>query len=55
METLMQASNQWASRPADERFTSLIALNDHCLAARRMSAQRTIATRDRPSERASVI
>lgn len=46
METLMQASNQWASRPADERFTSLIALNDHCIAARRMSAQRTIATRD---------
>lgn len=26
--TLMQASNQWASRPADQRFASLTALND---------------------------
>src|SRR5690349_6454624 len=25
--TLMQASNQWASRPADQRFASLTALN----------------------------
>jgi len=36
---LMQASNQWASRPADERFTSLTALNNHCTAQRRSSKQ----------------
>lgn len=29
MTTLMQASNQWASRPADERYTSLIDMKDH--------------------------
>jgi hypothetical protein len=30
MTTLMQASQQWMSRPADERFTSLTDLHAHC-------------------------
>lgn len=29
MSTLMQASNQWRSRPDDQRFTSLVDLNNH--------------------------
>ena len=29
METLMQASRQWASRPADERYTSLVDMKSH--------------------------
>lgn len=29
MATLMQASRQWASRPEDERFTSLPAMHEH--------------------------
>lgn len=29
MSTLMQASRQWATRPSDERFTSLIDMSDH--------------------------
>jgi hypothetical protein len=29
MATLMQASNQWMSRPADERFTSLTGMQEH--------------------------
>lgn len=29
MSTLMQASKQWASRPSDERFTSLIDMRSH--------------------------
>lgn len=30
MTTLMQASRQWASRPADQRFTSLTSMLDFC-------------------------
>lgn len=29
MSTIMTASTQWATRPADERFTSLIDMRDH--------------------------
>ena len=37
MNTLMQASNQWASRPSDERFVSLINMQDHFHTVRRQS------------------
>jgi hypothetical protein len=37
MATLMQASNQWASRPADERFTSLTEMDAHFKAQRAIS------------------
>lgn len=45
MATLMQASRQWASRPSDERFTSLTALRDHTKALRANSAQKVISTK----------
>lgn len=38
-ENLMQANKQWSSRPDDERFTSLEALNDFCKAQRSISRQ----------------
>lgn len=44
-DTLMQASAQWATRPADERFTSLYAMADHFAAIRRRSTQRVVGTR----------
>lgn len=34
MSNLMQASNQWSSRPADERYVSLIDMRDHFEAVR---------------------
>lgn len=37
MATLMKASNQWATRPHDERFLSLIDLRDHFQDVRRRS------------------
>lgn len=45
MSNLLQASAQWASRPADERFTSLVSLVEHCRAARASSAAKVITTR----------
>ena len=45
MATLTQASNQWASRPGDERFTSLIELNDFAQANRRNSRQLVASSR----------
>lgn len=45
MSTLMQASAQWANRPADERFTSLREMQGHFELARRNSRERVIATR----------
>jgi len=42
---LTQASHQWASRPTDQRFLSLIALNDHCVNVRRTSIGRTLSNR----------
>lgn len=45
MTTLMQASRQWASRPSDERFTSLTALHDKVRRERENSIQSVISTR----------
>ena len=42
---LMQASNQWASRPNDERFTSLHDLADHCQSQRDNSRQAVLSSR----------
>lgn len=42
---LMQASNQWATRPNDERFTSLHAMLDHFQQQRRQS--RAVVTSSR--------
>ncbi len=44
-QNLMIASNQWASRPDDQRFTSLSALNEHCQALRMRSASRVVSSR----------
>ena len=45
MSTLMQASRQWASRPDDERFTSLLALHAHTTEQRGQSAGKVVSTR----------
>lgn len=45
MTTLMQASHQWASRPDDERFLSLLDLNEHCQRVREQSYATVIDTR----------
>jgi len=45
MTTLMQASRQWASRPADERFTSLHDLHAVSKKAREDSVQSVVSTR----------
>lgn len=42
---LMQASHQWATRPADQRFVSLIELRDHCAGVRRHSHAKVLSTR----------
>lgn len=42
---LMEASNQWASRPADERFTSLHAMQDHFTFQRRQSRSLVVSNR----------
>lgn len=41
---LMKASNQWASRPDDERFTSLIAMRDHFDHQRSISREGCVST-----------
>lgn len=46
MSTLMQASSQWATRPDEERFTSLPALFDACHVARLGSRASVTASRD---------
>jgi len=43
--TLKQANREWATRPDDQRFTSLIELNQHCHAMRDISRQGTISSR----------
>lgn len=43
--TLMKASRQWSTRPADERYTSLTALHDATLAHRSASRQKVVASR----------
>lgn len=50
MTTLMKASNQWMSRPADERFTSLTALHDHCDHQRSLSRARVMESRELRAE-----
>lgn len=42
---LMQASNQWATRPDDERFLSLSAMFDHFQLVRDQSAERVVSSR----------
>ena len=43
--TLMTASRQWASRPSDERFVSLLDLQAHVDGQRRRSAGKVISSR----------
>jgi hypothetical protein len=43
--TLHQASHQWLSRPADERFLSLTDMQDHFLDLRAKSHQKVISSR----------
>jgi hypothetical protein len=45
MTTLMQASNQWATRPADQRFVSLLDLQAKVRADRNNSVASVISTR----------
>jgi hypothetical protein len=45
MSTIMTASNQWASRPADQRFTSLDALVAHTAHQRQISKGVAISSR----------
>ena len=45
MSTLMQASHQWATRPDDQRFCSLLALNDHLQHSRDNSHARVVSSR----------
>ena len=42
---LMQASHQWAMRPADERYTSLLDMQTHFHDQRRQSRQVTVSNR----------
>lgn len=43
---LMQASHQWATRPPEERFTSLPAMRDAATNFRSRSTERRVANRD---------
>ena len=43
--TLTAASSQWASRPDDERFVSLLDLQAHCDTQRRRSAGKVVSSR----------
>lgn len=45
MTTLMQASNEWMKRPADERFLSLTEMHDKMRTTRENSVQRTVSSR----------
>ncbi len=45
MTTLMQASNEWMKRPADERFLSLTEMHAQMKTTRENSVQRTVSTR----------
>lgn len=45
MSTLMQASNQWATRPAEERFLSLTEMQAAVAAQRAVSAARVTSSR----------
>lgn len=53
MSTLMAASNQWATRPPDERFTDLYAMTDALAMMRYNSAERVVSSQSmafRPAE-----
>ncbi|MDE2101167.1 MAG: DUF932 domain-containing protein [Patescibacteria group bacterium] len=41
----MQASHQWATRPADQRFTSLINLADHCEQMKQISRGKVVPSK----------
>lgn len=43
--TLMQASRQWSSRPADQRFTSLLDLQSHMRAVHDHSVAKNVSSR----------
>lgn len=45
MATLFQASAQWASRPSDERFLSLLDMQGHFHGLRRVSRQGVVSSR----------
>lgn len=45
MTTLMQASNQWMSRPSDERYTSLIDMKNHFDTIRQQSRGAVVPSR----------
>lgn len=45
MATLTQASHQWATRPADQRFTSLLALHDYVSYVKQHSNAKVISSR----------
>ena len=45
MSTIMTASRQWATRPNDERFVSLVDLNNYCQRLRLRSASRVVSSR----------
>ena len=45
MSTLIQASHQWASRPADERFVSLVDMRQHFENIRDQSDEIVVASR----------
>lgn len=42
---LMQAHTQWANRPADERFVSLLAMNEKFQSQRKLSRELVVANR----------
>jgi Domain of unknown function (DUF932) len=45
MAELMTASRQWASRPMDQRFTSLVELDNHCQYQREHCMAKVISSR----------
>lgn len=45
MTTVTRASQEWMSRPADERYTSLIDMRRHFDAVRRFSSEKVVANR----------
>lgn len=45
MSTLMQANRQWSSRPADERFVSLLDMRDHFDHVRQLSREVVVPSR----------
>lgn len=49
MTNLFQASQQWMSRPSDERFVSLTDLHARTLADRDRSVSSVISTRRTPA------